>query len=153
MLPLVLMLLSAGDPPVIVVEPVPLVYAGDAQGEVVMAYDQAWANKGAKPLEPFVARVADRFDFVLPDYPSARFRSVTLGYRELKEVMCGYYNARNRMGAYVGWAPFYAIGDGKTAILKAYAPGDEVPYSYKFHCEGPTAWIAGDYSRALTFSQ
>lgn len=144
-------LMLASDPPVIIVTPVPVVRAGPAQGEAVKEYDQAWANKGVKPMLPLIEGVADRFDVILPDYPSARFRSVSLGYRELKMVMCGYYNARNRMGAYVGWAPFYAISDGRNVILKTYGPDEEVPYSYRFHCEGPTAWIAGDYAEDVTF--
>ena len=146
-----IVLLLAGEPPVIEVTPVPLVRAGPAQGEVVMEYDQAWANKGVKPMAPLIQGVADRFDMILADYPSARFREVTLGYRELKMVMCGYYNAKNQMGAYVGWAPFYAISDGQSVNLRTYGPDEDVPYSYRYHCEGPTAWIPGDYAKTVTF--
>lgn len=151
MVVLSMVLLLSGDPPVIAVEPVPLVYAGEAQGNVVLATDQAAANKGLKPLGPFIADVADRFDQSMVDYPSARFRSVSLGYRDSKKVMCGYFNAKNRMGAYVGWAPFFAVSDGEGSILRWYGADEALPFTYKYHCEGPTAWLPGDHSATVAF--
>lgn len=54
-------------------------------------------------------RAKAAFDLVAFDGPSARWRfEVTRkGY-----LVCGYVNAKNRLGAYVGWTPFtYDLDD------------------------------------------
>ncbi|MNR97638.1 hypothetical protein D3C72_288230 [compost metagenome] len=59
----------------------------------------------------------------LLDYPSARFRDV----RGNSAAICGFFNAKNRMGAYSGWSRFafvnlseprlYVDGEGSDHIL------------------------------------
>lgn len=59
----------------------------------------------------------------LIDYPSARFRDV----RGSSAAICGFFNAKNRMGAYAGWTRFafvnlteprlYVDGQGSDHIL------------------------------------
>lgn len=45
-------------------------------------------------------------DANLMDYPSARFRDV----RGNAFVICGFVNAKNRLGAYTGWKRFAWLG-------------------------------------------
>lgn len=48
------------------------------------------------------------FNRAMLDYPSARFRDVraTVLHGQIKPIMCGFVNGKNRMGAYAGWTPF-----------------------------------------------
>jgi len=58
----------------------------------------------------------DAFDREMFDYPSSRFRDVHVTINLAVEgqrggYLCGYVNGKNRMGAYVGWRQFMAMGD------------------------------------------
>jgi hypothetical protein len=142
---------GAQDGPVIAVSPPPpLLSAGPLQGEAVDPADQALAAKGAKPFAPLVSEVVMQFDDTLADYPTARFKDVSFGYRDGKKVICGLYNAKNRMGGYTGWAVFYAFtGEApRVVILNA---DDRPAFSYNYHCSSLTAWIPGDWSSLMVF--
>lgn len=49
----------------------------------------------------------------LLDYPSARFRDV----HGNAMVVCGFVNAKNRMGAYTGWSRFAYVDLGSDPYL------------------------------------
>lgn len=52
-------------------------------------------------------------DSRLLDYPSARFRDV----RGNALLICGFVNAKNRMGAYTGWDRFAYVDLGEEPYL------------------------------------
>lgn len=132
----------------VTVAPVPPEKAGQVHQAGPLATDIALGARGAAKFAPFVIGTKAQLDANLLDFPTARFRGVTIGYRDGKRVMCGFYNARNRMGAYVGWQPFYAFG---VDYPELHLLDDDNPttYGYRYHCGGLTAWLAGDYSTII----
>ncbi len=73
---------------------------------VVMAALTALQGPEPGPVTPsLVAGAKAALDERLFDYPSARFRDV----RGRDKVLCGFVNAKNRMGAYSGWSRFAYI--------------------------------------------
>lgn len=70
------------------------------------------------PSEAQFAHARRELNERLFDYPSARFRDV----RGDDTRICGYVNAKNRMGAYTGWKLFGVLGS-----------------------EGSLVWIGDDY--------
>lgn len=64
-----------------------------------------------------------RLDDVLNDSESARFKNERVVWEsgsDISMTLCGQINAKNRMGAYVGWRRFYANGilvDGESMIF------------------------------------
>lgn len=70
---------------------------------VVVAAVAALQGSGPGPVTPGqIAEARSALDERLFDYPSARFRDV----RGRDKVLCGFVNAKNRMGAYIGWTRF-----------------------------------------------
>lgn len=65
------------------------------------------------PSEAQFARLREALNEQLMDYPSARFRDV----RADGGRVCGFVNAKNAMGAYIGWRPFGAIDSARGAVL------------------------------------
>lgn len=55
-----------------------------------------------RPEDVHFTAAQGALDEQLLDYPAARFRDV----RGEGPVICGFVNAKNRMGAYTGWARF-----------------------------------------------
>lgn len=61
-------------------------------------------------LSPALQRsIRNHFDTVLLDGPSARWKWPAAKNGKL---YCGWVNAKNTMGAYTGWTPFYVIVEG-----------------------------------------
>ena len=74
------------------------------------------------PVTPsLLAGAKIALDERLLDYPSARFRDV----RGDDKVLCGFVNARNRMGAYTGWARFGYVTFGTKPSLYIDSADDE----------------------------
>lgn len=65
------------------------------------------------PSDAQFARVREALNEQLMDYPSARFRDV----RADGSRVCGFVNAKNAMGAYIGWRPFGVIDSARGAVL------------------------------------
>lgn len=62
-----------------------------------------------------LAKVRRALDDQLFDYPSARFREVYFTPTPSGDVLvCGEVNAKNRMGAFIGWKGFYWLGGSVT---------------------------------------
>jgi len=86
------------------------------------------------------------------DPASAQFEGLEVLWREDKQIiLCGRINAKNRMGGYVGFVPFFVVGDlgnGRPSNLRGdFAPTtmidreDELAFRsfvtrYESHC-GP----------------
>ena len=86
------------------------------------------------------------------DPASAQFEGLEVLWREDKQIiLCGKINAKNRMGGYVGFVPFFVVGDldnGRPSNLRGdFAPTtmidreDELAFRsfmtrYESHC-GP----------------
>lgn len=68
----------------------------------------------------------------LKDPDSAKFKDVFLGYSEDPKSsvrsLCGFVNARNSMGGYVGFTPFIANTEGMLSM------GEEVAYLWPVWC-------------------
>ncbi|MFZ2252662.1 MAG: hypothetical protein WAW13_00640 [Minisyncoccia bacterium] len=142
--------LAQEGPQVVIVAPPPLVRAGPAEGSTPSESDLAFAARGAKSFAPLVAAIIDRMDNTLLDYPATRFKDVSFGYRNGKQIVCGFYNGKNRMGAYSGWAVFYAFtGDEPRIVL--LRPDEAAPYTHTYHCGAATAWVPGDWSSLFTY--
>jgi hypothetical protein len=82
------------------------------------------------PKEPVVpitparqAQIKARFDTVLLDGVSARWKWQPQRSRLL---YCGWVNAKNRMGAYSGWSPYYVMFEksGRITSAKIVGSGD-----------------------------
>jgi hypothetical protein len=82
--------------------------------------------------------VRQALDRELNDYPSARFREVFITVNGQADgrrgpYFCGKVNAKNRMGAYVGWTDFVASdvgivdvrGDGDDFLLDTLCGADD----------------------------
>ncbi|WP_411340308.1 hypothetical protein V6U71_21470 [Sphingopyxis sp. J-6] len=80
-------------------------------------------NASKPPYEPRPISAADKAkivaeaDKLLFDGPAARWQ---WGLRKSDFIYCGFVNGKNRMGAYVGWTPFYYTDRG----LRIISPGD-----------------------------
>lgn len=75
---------------------------------VVVAAVAALQGPGPGPVTPDqIAEARSALDERLFDYPSARFRDV----RGSSVAICGFVNAKNRLGAYSGWKRFAAYSD------------------------------------------
>jgi hypothetical protein len=141
---------AQGGPHGAMIAPTPLMRDGPAEVMTPSASDVALAARGPKLFAPFVAAIIARMDDTLLDYPASRFKDVKFGYRDGKQVACGLYNGKNRMGAYSGWAVFYAFtGDEPQIVL--LGPEDIAPYTHIYHCGAATAWLPDDQSQALTY--
>lgn len=100
-----------------------------------------------KPAAPFKARpitasekaeIMREADKLLFDGPSARWQ---WGERKSAHLYCGMVNAKNRLGAYVGWRPFYFF-QGKFKIV----PEGEEDVVYEGICSNagyiePPDWL------------
>lgn len=70
---------------------------------MVMIAALALQGTGPGPVAPSqIAGAKQALDAQLLDYPSARFRDV----RGTEAALCGFVNAKNRVGAYTGWSRF-----------------------------------------------
>ena len=70
------------------------------------------------------ATIKAYFDADLLDGASARWKWPALS-KEKPGIYCGWVNAKNRMGAYTGWQPFYVSFDGpKIKSGRLYANGE-----------------------------
>lgn len=70
---------------------------------MMMAAAAAMQGSGPGPVTPRQVEGAKAaLDARLLDYPSARFRDV----RGTGLALCGFVNAKNRMGAFTGWTRF-----------------------------------------------
>jgi hypothetical protein len=56
--------------------------------------------------------VKSYFDANLLDMPSARWKWPAVSEKK-PMIYCGWVNAKNRMGAYTGWQPFYVVFENK----------------------------------------
>ena len=59
-------------------------------------------------------------DAQLLDYPSARFRDV----RGNDRYICGFVNAKNRLGAFSGWSRFVSVKSSGRLYLDGSSDGD-----------------------------
>lgn len=81
---------------------------------MVVAAIATLQGSGPGPVTPGqIAEARTALDERLFDYPSARFRDV----RGRDKVLCGFVNAKNRMGAYTGWTRFAFITLGGEPTL------------------------------------
>ncbi|MBM3606618.1 MAG: hypothetical protein FJX25_18490 [Alphaproteobacteria bacterium] len=82
-----------------------------------------------------IEQARELFEERLLDYPSARFRNVTGNDR----VICGFVNAKNRLGAYVGWEGFVIVQTDGTSTLRLNEADEPVSLVYELYCmEGRT---------------
>lgn len=112
---------------------------------VVMA--TAVALQVAGPVTPAqIESARAALDAKLLDYPSARFRGVSgNGY-----AICGSVNAKNRMGAYSGWARFVTIWREGSTTLYVEEAGKEAPLVLQTFCGEGRAPVSRDLSADLT---
>jgi hypothetical protein len=73
-----------------------------------------------RETENLEARVRTAMEEYLFDPFSARFRSLRRGRGG---AVCGEYNAKNRLGAYVGFKDFVLGRDGRTIYTSSYTDG------------------------------
>lgn len=103
------------------------------------------AAQAVTPQAPAPALLADArraFNESLFDYPSARFREV----RANQSVLCGNVNAKNQLGAYVGWRPFVFVRyDAQPGTL--FVDDDIMIDTF---CKDASRFVAGDYASRLT---
>lgn len=142
---------AAQSPSVAIIPPAPLVHAEGTDGNGPSAEDTYAASLGGKAFGNVVAGTRDRLDATLLDYPSTRFREVRFGYRNADRIICGLYNTKNRMGAYGGWAIFYAFTSADGFHVRILDPGDPGEYSFRWHCGEQTAWLPEDRSEDLAY--
>jgi hypothetical protein len=141
----------AAPPVPVIVAPPTVEYATGQEAPGPSDGDRLNASLGARAFSNVVPDVQAYFDRVLPDFPSTRFRDVGFGYRNADRIICGYYNTKNRMGAYSGWAIFYAYTAIDGFHIRILNPGDPGEYTYRWHCGDKTAWMPGDRSAEMTF--
>lgn len=112
---------------------------------VVMA--AAAALQGAGPVTTVqIESARTALDERLLDYPSARFRAVSgNGY-----AICGSVNAKNRLGAYSGWARFVTIWREGSTTLYVEEPGKEPPLVLQTFCAEGRAPVSRDLSTEMT---
>lgn len=77
------------------------------------ALAQSEPRTPAPVTDRIVADARDALDRRLLDFPSARFRDV----RGNALLICGFVNAKNRMGAYSGWDRFAYVDLGDDPYL------------------------------------
>jgi len=142
---------AAQSGPVIVTTPPAVEYATGQEAPGPIASDVYAAQIGGKAFSNVISASQDYFDRVLPDFPSTRFRDVGFGYRNADRIICGFYNTKNRAGAYSGWAIFYAYTAIDGFHIRVLNPGDPGEYTYRWHCGDKTAWMPGDRSAEMTF--
>lgn len=74
-----------------------------------------------------VAQVKTGVSRGLKDPESARFEEPFIAADDGQTIhVCGYVNARNSYGGYVGIKPFYALGDHLSKTFKGAAYGGEM---------------------------
>lgn len=81
----------------------------------VSAMQHAPTAAHVQEMERAAPAIRREFDSRLLDYPSARFRDVRVTINASVEgergaYLCGFVNAKNRMGAYTGWQQFMVSG-------------------------------------------
>jgi hypothetical protein len=115
------------------------------------AEDRAFTPAEVATIKASSAKARGEFDKTLFDYPSARFRdvTVTLAPKGGNPYVCGLVNAKNRMGAYIGWKRFLWTGES----LYVASDGDMgAPIMIEAICDGGAGAKDGkDYSADLTF--
>lgn len=62
----------------------------------------------APPPPALQAKIKRHFDADLLDGPSARWKWPAMR-KSAKGLYCGWVNAKNKLGAYTGWKPFYVF--------------------------------------------
>ena len=80
---------------------------------------------------PVQEQAKAHFDMQLFDGQSARWRFE--GQVPETELVCGYVNAKNRLGAYTGFQPFYF--NPKDGTGRIFGP-DEDPWLFRLVCLG-----------------
>lgn len=84
-------------------------------------------------------------DRQLLDYPTTRFKDVTADAGRI----CGLFNSRNRMSAYVGWQRFGVLGGGQTESILVLGGNPTADADLRDVC-GVTP-RSPDYSDRVTF--
>jgi hypothetical protein len=70
------------------------------------------------------AAIKSHFDGQMLDMPSARWKWPAIS-KSRPEIYCGWVNAKNRLGAYTGWQPFFVQFDkGKIKLGRLWENGD-----------------------------
>lgn len=119
--------------------------AGSAAAQERTAFTTAERAMVEKELA--MARV--ELDKTLFDYPTARFREVFVkGSPGETVIACGYVNAKNRMGAYIGWQRFAWFGSNKNRAL--YVSPTDVTMTDAL-CTEPGHIDSKDYAPDLTY--
>jgi len=98
-----------------------------------------------EPTEAQFVRARSLLDRQMLDYPSTRFKDVTADAGRI----CGLFNGRNRMGAYVGWQRFGVLGNGRAESLLVVAGNPSDDADLRDLC-GVTP-VSPDYSDRVTF--
>lgn len=94
-----------------------------------------------------LVEVRKTFDRELLDYTSARFRDVSGdGY-----VICGSVNAKNRMGAFIGWREFVSVHRDGSASLRVNTPGEAPHLIFEAFCMEGRRPVSRDLSSDLTY--
>lgn len=108
-------------------------------------------GSGPGPVTPKVlADAREAFNESLLDYPSARFRDA----RGNAFVLCGFVNAKNRMGAYTGWERFaWVAGSDDPRMLIDDSEGRHDILLDAFCGEDGLRMKGTDYSERLTSQQ
>lgn len=70
---------------------------------------QAAREAEARAISEFVEAAKSETARDLRDPASAQFRDLQVASFDMRYVLCGEVNAKNAMGAYAGYVPFYAI--------------------------------------------
>lgn len=115
-------------------------------GEAPDPKDVAAAKLASTWSPAFFAGAKREMDGMFFDYPSARFRDVKTGVRNSHRVICGMANAKNRMGAYVGWRYLLVVESSAGFTVEM----EEAPtYKIKHYCLGATAWFPSDQTARI----
>lgn len=108
---------------------------------VVMA--AAAVLQAGPPTEAQFIAARAALDAKMLDYTSARFRDVRADSRRI----CGYVNAKNRLGAYTGWSRFVVMGAGSVTRFE----DDDSTGFVAMMCDEDGPKGDTDYSARITY--
>jgi hypothetical protein len=106
----------------------------------------AGATKPApkSPAAETLSELRALFDLKVPDLPSTRFRSVSIGSdRDGAQIACGMFNAKTSGGGYAGWRYFVFNH------VKGQDPVILTPPDGTWCSKGDAGWFPGDFSHAM----
>ncbi len=105
--------------------------AEEAETKELIPLPTHFSNVDVYLAQRLASKAAPIFDATLNDYPTARFKNVRAMYQghwrtgKRTYYICGWINARNRMGGYIGWQGFL-IADNVQQPPDLYYENDEI---------------------------